>query len=458
VGGSPALRRGPASSVPTTPLVLPAEAKEGFDRYASNPSWGEEQIARSSQRLAGRIGRLDFCGKIPCDQAQRHTADERRPVTEPDIPWIPAELRPRDGRFGSGPSKVRPQAVDALCRRAGDFLGTSHRQAGVKDVVARLRGGLAEFFSLPDGYEVVLGLGGATVFWDAMAFGLIVDCSRHYVFGEFSSKCATVVRLSPHLAEPEIEESDAGSHPPPEPSVRADLYAMTHNETSTGVTMPVARPSDGPLVAVDATSAAGAIIVDPHDFDVYYFSPQKVFASDGGLWLALVSPAALDRIERIAGSGRFTPQSLNLAVAVENSRKNQTYNTPGLASLFLMLEQLEWMVDSGGLGWAAARSKHSSDILYDWAERVPFAEPFVKGPGMRSPVVVTIDFVEEVDAGVVASILRANGIVDTEPYRKLGLNQLRIGTYPAVEPEDVALLTQAIDYVVSTLKPHSMPL
>jgi phosphoserine aminotransferase len=377
-------------------------------------------------------------------------------MTKSDVLGIPKELLPRDGRFGSGPSKVRSEAVAALCRRADDYLGTSHRQAPVKDVVARLRSGLTEFFSLPGGYEVVFGVGGATLFWDAMAFGLILDSSLHFVFGEFSSKCAAAVELAPHLADPEIVESEPGTHPAFEWSDDADLFALTHNETSTGVAMPVRRPPTNGLVAVDATSAAGGMVVDALDFDAYYFSPQKVFASDGGVWVALLSPAALERIEQISVSGRFVPESLNLWAAVENSRRNQTYNTPGLATLFLMLEQLEWMLGSGGIQWAAARSKRSSDLLYEWAERTSFARPFVQRPEQRSPVVVTIDFVDSVEAKEVAGALRSNGIVDTEPYRKLGRNQLRIGTYPAVEPEDVELLTRCIDYVVEALQARSM--
>jgi phosphoserine aminotransferase len=370
----------------------------------------------------------------------------------PDV-VIPPDLRPADGRFGSGPAKVRPEAVAALYESAGGYLGTSHRHAPVEDMVGRLREGLAELFSLPDGYEVLLGVGGATCFWDAMVCGLIDERSCHFVFGEFSAKCAAAVRLAPQLAEPEVIESGPGTHPPLETSEDADLYALTHNETSTGVAMPVERPPGDAVVAVDATSAAGGISVDPRDFDVYYFSPQKCFASDGGLWLALASPAALERIERISSSDRYIPPSLNLAIARANSRKDQTYNTPGLASLFLMLEQLEWMLDSGGLEWATARAGRSSDILYGWAERSWFAEPFVKDPSQRSPVVVTIDFSDAIDATAVASTLRANGIVDTEPYRKLGRNQLRIGTYPAIEPLDVEQLTRSIDYVVDTLKP-----
>jgi phosphoserine aminotransferase len=377
-------------------------------------------------------------------------------LIDTDLLVIPPELRPRDGRFGSGPSKVRPAAVAALHERADHYLGTSHRQAPVKDVVARLRGGLEALFALPPGYEVALGIGGATYFWDAMAFGLIEERSHHFVFGEFSAKCAEAVGLALHLAEPSVTESPPGTHPAFEFPAGVDLYALTHNETSTGVAMPVERPPGTALVAVDATSAAGGILVDPSAFDVYYFSPQKCFASDGGLWLALMSPAALDRIERIASSGRYIPPSLNLAIAIENSRKNQTYNTPGLATLFLMVEQIEWMLDAGGLQWAAARARRSSDILYQWAEESRFARLFVDDPSQRSPVVVTVDFAERVSAAELASTLRANGIVDTEPYRKLGRNQLRIATYPAIEPEDVELLTRSIHYVVDVLQTHSM--
>ncbi|MDP9066877.1 MAG: phosphoserine transaminase [Actinomycetota bacterium] len=364
---------------------------------------------------------------------------------------IPPELRPSDGRFGSGPSKVRAEAVAALARAAGGYLGTSHRRATVKDTVGRLRSGLRDFFRLPDDYEVVIGNGGSTAFWDAMAFGLIERRSQHLVFGEFSSKCAQAASLAPHLAEPRMIESEPGTHPQPEPSPDIDLYALTHNETSTGVAMPLRRPSPLALTVVDGTSAAAGLRVDPNNFDVYYFAPQKGFASDGGLWIALCSPAAIDRIGRIAASDRYIPPSLDLQIAFENSIKNQTYNTPALATIFLMVEQLEWMLHNGGLDWSTSRCDRSADILYSWAESSTVAVPFVKDPSQRSHVVATIDFGEGTDATTIAKVLRANGIVDTEPYRKLGRNQLRIAMYPAIEPDDIEKLTSAIDHVVNAL-------
>lgn len=369
---------------------------------------------------------------------------------QPEI-VIPADLRPSDGRFGSGPSKVRAEAVAALSRAADGYLGTSHRQATVKDTVARLRRGLRDLFKLPDGYEVVLGNGGSTAFWDAMVFGLIERRSEHLVFGEFSSKCAQAASLAPHLAEPRIVESEPGTHPTPEPHDDVDLYALTHNETSTGVAMRVRRPSPAGLTVVDGTSGAGGLQVDPGSFDVYYFAPQKGFASDGGLWIALCSPAALERIERVAALERYIPPSLNLKVALDNSVKEQTYNTPALATIFLMLNQLEWMLDQGGLEWSTSRCDRSAGILYGWADASTVAVPFVKDPAMRSHVVGTIDLTEQVDAAAIAKVLRANGIVDTEPYRKLGRNQLRIAMYPAVEPSDVEALTRCIDHVVEAL-------
>lgn len=367
---------------------------------------------------------------------------------------IPPELRPSDGRFGSGPSKVRPEAVSALADQAAGYLGTSHRQATVRNKVHRLKEGLTELFALPDDYEVVLGIGGATYFWDAMAFGLIEQRSQHLVFGEFSSKCAEAARLAPHLTEPEIISSDFGTHPEARPS-DVDLYALTHNETSTGVWMPVTRPAGGPgeqgLVSVDGTSAAGGLDVDVTEADVYYFSPQKGFASEGGLWVALCSPAAIDRIGKVAAMGRYIPPSLDLSIALENSRKDQTYNTPALATVFLMVEQIEWFLAQGGLAWSVGRSARSADILYSWADQSSVATPFVTDPAQRSNVVGTIDFSPEVDAAELAKVLRSNGILDTEPYRKLGRNQLRIAMYPAIEPDDVELLTQSIDYVVDAL-------
>ncbi len=371
-------------------------------------------------------------------------------MTAPEIA-IPPELKPADGRFGSGPSKVRDEAVAALHDQARRYLGTSHRQEGVRSVVRRLREGLHELFALPDGYEVALGNGGSTLFWDALSCGLVENRSQHYVFGEFSAKCAQAVALSPYLDDPKVTEAEPGTHPIAHPTDGVDLYALTHNETSTGVAMPVTRVAPGAIIAVDATSAAGGLRVDPRQFDVYYFAPQKCFASDAGLWIALCSPTAVDRIESIAKMDRYIPPSLDLQIALENSRKDQTYNTPALATLFLLVEQTEWMLSNGGLEWAATRCDRSAEIVYSWAESSEVAVPFVKEPEQRSHVVATIDFAASVDAARVASVLRANGIVDTEPYRKLQRNQLRIALYPAIEPEDVRRLTGCIDYVVDAL-------
>ena len=377
-------------------------------------------------------------------------------VPIPDI-RIPAQLLPGDGRFGCGPSKVRPEAVEALAATGTAYLGTSHRQPTVKGVVARLRTGLARLFGLPDGYEVALGNGGTTCFWDVATFGLIEQQSQHLVFGEFSSKFAAAAGAAPHLRDPDVIESAPGTHPVAEVRPGVDLYALTHNETSTGVCMEIRRPDGadaGALVAVDATSAAGGLRVDPGQFDVYYFAPQKCFASEGGLWVALLSPAAVERVGRLrpgGAAGRWAPPSLDLAIALENSRLDQTYNTPALATLFLFVDQLEWMLKNGGLAWAAARSERSAGILYGWAESSKWARPFVADPDERSPVVGTIDFDESVPAQALSGVLRANGIVDTESYRKLGRNQLRIGMFPAVEPADVEALTACIDYVVPRL-------
>jgi phosphoserine aminotransferase len=372
-------------------------------------------------------------------------------MSDPSTITIPPELRPSDGRFGSGPSKIRSEAVAALYRGAGGYLGTSHRQGGVRSMVRRVKDSLGELFGSPDGYEVVLGIGGTTAFWDAAVFGLIEQRSQHLAFGEFSWRFAEAAAAAPHLDEPEVISSPPGTHPAAHPTEGIDVYALTHNETSTGVAMPIRRPSHDGLTVVDATSAAGALPIDLGELDVYYFAPQKVLASDGGLWLALCSPAALERIEKLSASGRYIPASLGLWPAVENSRKDQTYNTPGLASLFLMAEQLTWMLENGGLEWSIARCARSAEFLYGWAEASKFAFPFVQDPAQRSNVVGTIDFVDEVLAPSISSALRANGIVDTEPYRKLGRNQLRIAMYPAIEPEDVELLTHCIDYVVHAL-------
>jgi phosphoserine aminotransferase len=374
----------------------------------------------------------------------------------PDI-RIPHELLPVDGRFGSGPSKVRPEQVAKLAEVAGTYLGTSHRQSAVRNVVGRVRTGLAELFSLPEGYEVVLGNGGTTCFWDAATFGLIESKSQHLSFGEFSAKFAAAAKAAPHLDDPQVIESPAGTHPMPEGDDAIDLYALTHNETSTGVAMPIQRPAGvhpgkgGGLVAVDATSGAGGMRVDPTQFDVYYLAPQKCFGSDGGIWLALMSPAAIERVNRISASGRWTPAFLDLSIALENSRLNQTYNTPALATLLLLAEQLDWMVAGGGLPFTAGRCDRSAEILYTWAEQSGFARPFVENPADRSHVVGTIDFVDAVDAPSVAKILRANGIVDTEPYRKLGRNQLRIAMFPSIDPDDVAALCACITHVVGAL-------
>ena len=365
---------------------------------------------------------------------------------------IPADLKPSDGRFGCGPSKVRPEQLQALAA-AGDLFGTSHRQAPVKDLVGRVRDGLRELFSLPDGYEVILGNGGSTAFWDAAAFGLIDKRSLHLTYGEFSAKFASAVAKNPFVGDPVVIKADAGSAPKPVSDPSVDLIAWAHNETSTGVAVPVERPegSGDALIAIDATSAAGGLPVTITDADVYYFAPQKNFAGDGGLWIALLSPAALARVEAIAGAGRWVPEFLSLPIAIENSVKNQTYNTPAIGTLVLLTEQLDWLNGNGGLDWATKRTADSSARLYSWADASPFATPFVTDPELRSQVVGTVDFSDPVDAAAVAKTLRANGIVDTEPYRKLGRNQLRVGMFPAVEPDDVSALTQCIDWVVERL-------
>ncbi len=369
---------------------------------------------------------------------------------------IPVESRPRDGRFGSGPSKVRPEAVARLATDAPGFLGTSHRQTTVKSLVGHLREGLAALLSLPDGYEVLLGNGGTTAFWDAAAFCLVERQSQHLVFGEFSAKFAAVTTAAPFLAEPVVIESSPGTHPEAAAAPSVDAYCLTHNETSTGVQMPIHRPltpggdpASG-LVLVDATSGAGGLRVDPSGFDCYYFAPQKCFGSDGGLFLAAVSPAAVERIGRLCAE-RWVPSFLDLQIALDNSRLDQTYNTPALATLHLLSSQLDWFNENGGLEFAASRCDASAEILYGWAERSAYASPFVAGADERSHVVGTIDLSDGVDALAVAGVLRANGIVDTEPYRKLGRNQLRIALFPAIDPEDVAALTACVDYVVAAL-------
>ena len=365
---------------------------------------------------------------------------------------IPADLLPADGRFGCGPSKVRPETVQALAGVATTYLGTSHRQATVRNQVARVRKGLADLFSLPDGYEVVLGNGGTTAFWESAVFGLVRDRAQFLSFGEFGSKFAKAVKIAPHLGDPTIITSEPGDAPEFQLEDGVDVYATPQNETSTGVAVPVKRvQGTDALMLHDATSGAGGLAVDVAESDVYYFAPQKCFGSDGGLWFALMSPAALARVEEISASGRYIPAFLDLKTAVDNSRLEQTYNTPALATLFLMAEQIDWFLAEGGLSWCTARTAQSASTLYGWAENSQFATPYVKDPEKRSNVVATIDFDPSIDAKVVAKTLRANGIVDTEPYRKLGRNQLRVALFPSVDPADVAKLTAAIDHVVGKL-------
>jgi phosphoserine aminotransferase len=367
---------------------------------------------------------------------------------------IPANLLPKDGRFGSGPSKIRPEAIAALASAGATIMGTSHRQKPVKNVVNRVRTGLTQLFNLPEGYEVVLGNGGSTAFWDIATFNLIEKKSQHLVFGEFSSKFAAAAKEAPFLDDPSVIKVEPGSHPFAEAEAGVDVYALTHNETSTGVAAAITRPAgtDGALVVVDATSAAGGLEVDISQTDVYYFAPQKSFASDGGLWIAIMSPAAIARVEKIKASGRWIPAFMDLSIAIENSRLDQTYNTPAVATLILLAEQIEWMNAGGGLKFSAGRSAESSGKIYSWAEKNPITTPFVENPAMRSKVVATINFDDSVDALEVAKILRANGIVDTDPYRKLGKNQLRLAVFPAVDPSDVDALLASIDYVVAELK------
>ncbi|MGH2911554.1 MAG: phosphoserine transaminase [Solirubrobacteraceae bacterium] len=375
---------------------------------------------------------------------------------------IPEQIKPADGRFGCGPSKVRPEALAALASDGAAIMGTSHRQAPVKGLVGEIRAGLRELLGAPEDYEVALGNGGATAFWDAASFGLVERRSLHLSFGEFSQKFATVTSDAPFLQDPVVVRADPGAAPSAEELEAAlagldgdpvDVLAWAHNETSTGVMAPVLRPEGGgdALVLIDATSGAGGLPLDMTEADAYYFAPQKAFAADGGLWLAVLSPAAQERIAKIASTARFTPAFLSLPIALENSLKDQTYNTPALASLFLLAEQVRWMLALGGLDACVARTRESSSHLYDWAERSSFATPFVAAPANRSLVVGTIDFEDTVDAKLLASTLRSNGLVDVEPYRKLGRNQLRVGTFPAVDPSDVQALTACIDWVVERI-------
>jgi phosphoserine aminotransferase len=371
-----------------------------------------------------------------------------------DALQIPHDLLPADGRFGAGPSKIQTSHLDALAATGSSLMGTSHRQAPVRALVGRVRDGLAELFAQPEGYELVLGNGGSTAFWDLATYGLIRERSQHLAFGEFTSKFATAAAAAPWLAEPSVIRSEPGARPVAVAEDGVDTYAWAHNETSTAVMAPVVRPegiAPDDLVLIDATSAAGGLPVDLRESDVYYFAPQKGFASDGGLWLAFFSPAALERAASIAASDRHVPAFFDLPTAIDNARKNQTYNTPAVATLFLMAEQLDWMLEQGGLEGMVARTTQSSDHLYTWAEKSPYAFPYVADPAHRSLVIGTIDFEEGVDADRIAAVLRANGVVDTEPYRKLGRNQLRIAMYPAVDPADVEALTHCIDFVVERL-------
>ena len=381
------------------------------------------------------------------------------PPTTETTPLIPEQLRPADGRFGCGPSKVRPQALANLAGAGAEVMGTSHRQKPVKALVGAIRSGLSELLGAPEGYEVVLGNGGATAFWDAAAFGLVERRALHLAYGEFSQKFASVTSGAPFLEDSIVISADPGDAPDPRAAGApaadggADVIAWAHNETSTGVMTPVVRPQPAgeKLVLIDATSGGGGLPVDLSQVDAYYFAPQKGFASDGGLWLALFSPAAQERVAALAGTERWIPPFLSLATALENSMKDQTYNTPAVATLFLLADQLRWMLEGGGLDWCVARTRESSEALYGWAERTSYTQPFVADPAKRSLVVGTIDFDEEIDAAAVAATLRANGIVDVEPYRKLGRNQLRVGMFPAIDPDDVRALTACIDWVVERL-------
>jgi len=373
---------------------------------------------------------------------------------DPQNITIPTDLLPTDGRFCCGPSKVRAEQIEAVVAGASTLMGTSHRKAPVKNLVGSIRSGLTDLFGLPDGWEIVLGNGGTTVFWDAATFGLVRERSQHLVFGEFSSKFAGACAAAPHLGDPTVIESATGTHPAPTAEAGIDLYALTHNETSTGVAMSPVRPvgaDDESLVAVDATSAAGGLRWDTEAVDVYYFAPQKCFASDGGLWIAACSPAAVERIEEVAASDRWCPASIDLGIALTNSRSNQTYNTPAVATLIMLDSQIRWMNDLGGLDACAARSEESATAMYGWAERTAYTSPFVADPAERSSVVATIDLDDALRADEINAALRANGVLDTDSYRKLGRNQLRVGMFPAIEPADIEALTTCIDHVVGQL-------
>ena len=365
---------------------------------------------------------------------------------------IPAEFLPLDGRFGCGPSKVRPAQIDYLVSVGRTVLGTSHRQAPVRNLVGQVRDGLADLFTLPEGYEIILGNGGSTAFWDIAAFGLVREHAQHLAFGEFSAKFGSVTQKAPFLGDSTIIKGEPGTLPTPSAKAGIDVYAWAQNETSTGVMAPVARvkgADEGSLMLVDATSGAGGLPLDVAESDVYYFGPQKCFAADGGLWIAAFSPAALARVDEIAASDRWVPDFFSLPTAISNSRLNQTYNTPAVSTLALLSNQINWINDQGGLDWAVKRTTDSSSRLYAWAEATPYTSPFVADPSARSLVVGTIDFTDEVNAAQVAAVLRANGVLDVEPYRKLGRNQLRVGMFPAVDPQDISKLISSIEYVVS---------
>ena len=375
-------------------------------------------------------------------------------MTDTAAVTIPAELLPQDGRFGCGPSKVRPAQIDYLASVGRTVLGTSHRQAPVRNLVGEVRNGLADLFSLPEGYEIILGNGGSTAFWDIAAFGLVRDRAQHLAFGEFSAKFGSVTQKAPFLGDPTIIKGEPGTLPTPSAEPGVDVYAWAHNETSTGVMAPVNRvkgADEGALMLIDATSGAGGLPVDIAESDVYYFGPQKCFAADGGLWLAAFSPAALARVDEITASARWVPDFFSLPTAISNSRLNQTYNTPAVSTLALLSNQISWINDQGGLNWAVKRTADSSSRLYAWAEATAYTSPFVAAPSARSLVVGTVDFTDQVDAASVAAVLRANGVVDVEPYRKLGRNQLRVGMFPAVDPDDISKLISSIEYVVSQI-------
>ena len=364
---------------------------------------------------------------------------------------IPSSMKPEDGRFGSGPSKIRPEQVDALERGGKTLLGTSHRQTPVKSLVASIREGLGSFFSLPDGYEIALGNGGASAFWDIACASLIAGKAAFGTYGSFSTKFAKSAQSAPFLDDPVIFAGEPGTYRLPERTDGVDTYAWAHNETSTGVSAPVRRvegsDEQNAIVVVDGTSAAGALPVDVSQTDAYYFSPQKAFGSDGGLWIAVLSPRAIARAQQVEGeaklegSRRWVPPFLSLTSALDNARKDQTLNTPSVATLIMLENQVRWLNENGGMAWSTARCAQSAALLYEWAERSEYARPFVADPGSRSNAVVTVDLDDAVSAKQVIAALRENGIVDTSGYRKLGRNQLRIGVFPSVEPSDVAALT-----------------